>query len=114
MAVVVVVRLLRLDLAVAGSHHDVAIVQKHLTHSVLKEHTETTWLETTGQTAGALNRQETGSCSDLVVVEEHEPLLLLGPEAEAGVEVVPEVGNVGHVQVQVTLTGEMSLTSHLH
>lgn len=34
-AVVIVVRLLRFNLTVAGSHNDVALVQKHLTHSVL-------------------------------------------------------------------------------
>lgn len=34
-AAVIVVRLLRLYLTVSSSHHDVALVQKHLTHSLL-------------------------------------------------------------------------------
>lgn len=48
------------------------------------------------------------------MVVEHEPFLLLSPKAEAGVEVVPEGGNVAHSHTQVALTREMSLTSHLH
>lgn len=52
--------------------------------------------------------------SDLILVVEHESLLLLGSEAEAGVEVVPECGNTCQSQVQVALPGEMSLTSHLN
>lgn len=52
--------------------------------------------------------------SDLILVVEHESLLLLGSEAEAGVEVVPEGGNTCQSQVQVALPGEMSLTSHLN
>lgn len=47
------------------------------------------------------------------MVIEHESILVLGSEAEAGVEVVPETGNVGQSQIQVALPGEMSLTSHL-
>lgn len=54
-----------------------------------------------------------GCSSDLIVVVEHESLLLPRPEAEAGVEVVPEAGNVCQSQVQVALTREMSLTGHL-
>lgn len=38
MAVVVVVRLLRLDPAVASFHHHVAVLQDHLAHSVLPTH----------------------------------------------------------------------------
>lgn len=44
---------------------------------------------------------------------EHESLLLLGSEAEAGREVVPEGGDLAQTHVQVALTVEMSLTSHL-
>jgi len=35
MAVVIVVRLLRLNLTVASSHYNMAFMQKHLEHSVL-------------------------------------------------------------------------------
>jgi len=35
-----------------------------------------------------------GYSSDLIMVVEHESLFLLGPEAEAGVEVISEAGNV--------------------
>lgn len=52
--------------------------------------------------------------SDLIVVVEHESFLFGGSEAETCVEVVPETGDVGQGQIQVALTGEMSLTSHLH
>lgn len=55
-----------------------------------------------------------GGSSDLITVIEHESFHLVGSEAEAGVEVVPEAGDVGHIQIQVALTREMSLTSHLH
>lgn len=34
--VVVVVSLLRPDLAVAGSHHQVAVLQEHLTNAILR------------------------------------------------------------------------------
>lgn len=40
-AVVIVVRLQRLNLTVSSSHHHVALVQKHLTHSLLHTHTHT-------------------------------------------------------------------------
>lgn len=50
----------------------------------------------------------------LVAVVEQQPLLLLCPEAEAGVEIVPQGGNVAQGQVQVALTREVGLTSHLH
>lgn len=45
---------------------------------------------------------------------EHESLSVVGSEAEAGVEVFPEPGHVCQTKQQVTLTREMSLTSHLH
>lgn len=51
--------------------------------------------------------------SDRILVVEHKSFLLVSSETEAGVEVVPETWNVRHGQIQVTLTGEMSLTSHL-
>lgn len=52
--------------------------------------------------------------SDLIVMGEHKSLLLACSEAEAGVEVVADTGDVGQIEVQVALTGEMSLSSHLH
>lgn len=45
---------------------------------------------------------------------EHESILLRRSEAEAGVEVVPQSGNVVQSQAQVALTGEVSLARHLH
>lgn len=51
--------------------------------------------------------------SDRILVVEHKSFLLVSSETEAGVEVVPETWNVRHGQIQVTLAGEMSLTSHL-
>lgn len=61
--------------------------------------------------------QEAGSVSSrrhLVAVVEQQPLLLLRPEAEAGVKVVPQGGNVAQSQVQVALTREVGFTGHLH
>lgn len=60
--------------------------------------------------------QEAGSGSrhHLVAVVEQQPLLLLRPEAEAGVEIVAQGGNVAQSQVQVALTREVGLTGHLH
>lgn len=108
--VVIVVRLECLDLTVAGSHHHVAVVQEHLTYAVLDTRGKclirTSWTDSCG-------RRQTGSGSHLVLVVEHEPLLLLCPEAEAGMEVVPQGRNVAQTQVQVALTREVSLTRHL-
>ena len=53
------------------------------------------------------------ACLNLILVVEHEALLLVGPEAEADVEVVPEARDVGQSQIQEALTGEVSFTSHL-
>lgn len=54
------------------------------------------------------------SSSHLIVMGEHESLLLARSEAEAGVEVAADAGDVGQIEVQVALTAEMSLSSHLH
>ena len=58
MAVVIVVRLLRPDFIVADSHHDVSLIQEHLTHSVLHTHTHTDDLT---RTAALGHQQETGN-----------------------------------------------------
>lgn len=51
---------------------------------------------------------------DLIMMVEQESFLLACSEAEAGIEIVADAGDVGQIEVQVALTCEMSLTSHLH